>query len=920
MRVRPAVVRVAARGWGAERTITAALRGAPDGATVSVTPGVYRENLVLDRPVNLVAEQGVGTVTLVAAYGTVLRLSAQSGEVRGLNIQGARGQAAVVADAGGMTLRECDITGGHVEVLAECEVAVIDSAIHDSGDYGLRVSGVGAATVRNVSIQDVALDGLVVAGDSRAVFTGLTIRDCQSHGVRIGGGARCVLIDCDVTGSGRAAVRVDDAAAPVLRGCHIRANRADGVWLHGTAVGASNGRTTVVKSGGATAAGGATAEPDAGHDIEHAAGVVLDRCEITGTGAAGLVADNEAVAHVTSCRIQDTAGTSLTIAGGARVLVSDGVLTRSGAHGVYVGDEATATLADCEIRQALYTAVHATGAASVLLRDCTVRDTPEYGVRATGRAVIRGEHSTVSAAELAGFVVDGDGDLTLHGCTVTDCGIGITMQTSHHPLLDDCEVRDTAKTGIEIGVGTEAVIEATRVYRTGSAGIVVGENAAPHLFDCVVADTGGSGVVVWTSAAPKMRAIRVARCKKNGIYIKDGAAGDFEGCEVSETDYPALHVGDGATPSIRDCFVHDVAEDLSRGEQAAAVFEACRVQDVKVTSMPVSDPSVPRRTPVAHRSGIEAADGKVTVGKAVDRKAPAKPAETEEEIVDLLAEISELIGLDRVKADVASLVKLMQMVKRRHEAGLPPPPLSRHLIFVGNPGTGKTTVARLYGRILSALGLLTTGHLVETSRSDLVGEYVGHTAPKTQAVFRRAMGGVLFIDEAYALVPRGHSSDFGQEAIATLVKLMEDHRDDVVVIAAGYPAEMQRFVASNAGLASRFARTLTFDDYGPDELMHIVEFEARRHQYSVGPATREVLRAHFDTLHHGEGFGNGRTARQVFQEMTERQAMRVAELALPDTEDLVQLLPADLPGAPSAGAPAAESTVADATMTEGDWR
>jgi nitrous oxidase accessory protein NosD len=892
--MRPALVRVAAKGWGAERTITAAVRAAPAGATVSVTPGVYRENVVLDRPVNLVAEQGVGTVTLLAAHGTVLRLSAQSGEVHGLRVQGGRGQAAIVADAGAMTLRECDINGGYVDVIARAEVNIVDCAIYGSADHGLRVSGVGAPTVRNVAVHDIELDGLVVAGDSRAQFTNLSIRDCQSHGIRIGGGARCVFVDCEVTGSGRSAVRVDDAAVPVLRGCHIRGNRAEGIYL--TGVTARSDETAAISNSddGPGTPEGAVAS-DAGSDTEHTAGVVLDRCEIAETGTAGLVADNQAAALLTSCRIQDIAGTAVALAGAARIRLNGGVITRIGANGVFASEEASVTLVGCEIGQAQYTAVHATGTASIVLRDCTVRDTPEYGARATGRAIIRAEHCTVSGARTAGVVVDEEGDLTLLGSAVSDCGVGITLQTSHHPLLANCEVRGTAKTGIEIGARTEAIIANTRVSETGSAGIFVKETGAPRLFGCTIADVAGSGVVVWTSAAPHVRSTTIERCKKNGIFIQDGGAGEFDDCEVSETDYPALHVGNGAAPVIRNCFVHDVAEDVSLAEHAAAIFEGCQVAEVKVSSMPVEPggPATPELTvrPGGHR---------VAGAKA---KAAVEPIPAAEPIADLLAEVNGLIGLERVKSDIGSLVKLMQMVKRRDEAGLPPPPLSRHLIFVGNPGTGKTTVARLYGRILAALGLLTRGHLVETSRSDLVGEYVGHTAPKTQAVFRRAIGGVLFIDEAYALVPRGQPSDFGQEAIATLVKLMEDHRDDVVVIAAGYPEEMKRFLASNAGLASRFARTLTFDDYEADELVRIVEFEAHRHEYSLTLATREALLDHFDTLQRGEGFGNGRAARQVFQEMTERQAIRVADLALAVTEDLVDLLPADLPWAPAGREP-----------------
>lgn len=276
-----------------------------------------------------------------------------------------------------------------------------------------------------------------------------------------------------------------------------------------------------------------------------------------------------------------------------------------------------------------------------------------------------------------------------------------------------------------------------------------------------------------------------------------------------------------------------------------------------------------------------------------DRVAP--PDVPEESLADLLAELGELVGLEGVKRDVASMAKLMQTVRLRVEAGLPAPPLSRHLVFAGNPGTGKTTVARLYGRLLKALGLLGHGHLVEVDRSALVGEYVGHTGPKTAAAFNRAIGGVLFIDEAYSLAPLAGGNDFGAEAVATLVKLMEDHRDDVVVIAAGYPGDMDRFVASNPGLASRFTRTLLFEDYDAEQLVGIVEHHAEQHRYELTTAARTDLLDLFAGMTRGGGFGNGRLARQAFQEMTERQAGRVAELDNPDAAQLIALEVADLP-------------------------
>ena len=537
-------------------------------------------------------------------------------------------------------------------------------------------------------------------------------------------------------------------------------------------------------------------------------------------------------------------GAGLMAGGAVRLRLSDCLVRAAASTGVGLRDDARLSADRSHITSVGGNGLFLGGDATARLVGCELGQTGFSAVHLAGRAELDFEDCVVFSSGEHGVRATEQSSLRIDGGTVRDSGLsGISAQTSGRVVLSGCTVRKTERAGILIGEDTTARIER-----------------------CRIEEAGGTAVVVWTGATVRASDVVVAGAGKNGFFFAEDSHGEFEDCEISHTAYPAVHVGDRADPLLHALHIHDVDQDLDIAESARPRLTDVRVGDVAVSTLP----------PAPDQPAVGGEDGATT-------------------LEELIGRLDSLIGLDSVKRDVTAMINVMRLARRRIEIGLPPPPTNRHLVFAGNPGTGKTTVARLYGKILHALGMIEHGHLVEADRGMLVGEYVGHTAPKTTAVFRKALGGVLFIDEAYSLAPVGGGNDFGQEAVATLVKLMEDHRDEVVVIVAGYPGDMHRFIDSNPGLASRFTRTLMFDDYSAEQLADIVDRQVAEHRYELGPGTREAIVRHFDSLSREAGFGNGRSARQLFQTLTERHAQRTAALAEPTTQDLTVLLAEDVP-------------------------
>lgn len=349
-----------------------------------------------------------------------------------------------------------------------------------------------------------------------------------------------------------------------------------------------------------------------------------------------------------------------------------------------------------------------------------------------------------------------------------------------------------------------------------------------------------------------------------------------------------------------ELFLHLRQIPIDEPEERENAHEA-RIEAIKkilhdANKLPDTHASSPSTQSTSSQSTATQNDpGKVKVDVEVpdDEQVAEEPKLTLEEA---LAELDQLIGLENIKHEVRTLANFLKVQKQREDAGLPSTKLSLHMVFNGNPGTGKTTVARIIGKVFGAMGVLSKGHLIETDRSGLVAEYAGQTGPKTNTKIDEALDGVLFIDEAYTLISAEGEDPFGHEAVQTLLKRMEDDRKRLVVILAGYPREMEALLRSNPGLSSRFSRHLEFIDYTPLELSQIFGLMCDKNHYQLRPLARAKVIVGLDYLYQRRGrhFGNGRTSRNTFEHAIRRMANRIADIADLSVEQLTTLEPEDI--------------------------
>ncbi|MFD3450010.1 right-handed parallel beta-helix repeat-containing protein [Microbacteriaceae bacterium 4G12] len=909
-------IRVSKRLFSKYKTINQAIQIAKPGTKIIVEPGTYNESLIFNKDIEIIGEGPVEKIILCSTNSTTVFMNTDYARLSGLTIrceglEEDNQSYSVDIPQGTLLLQDCHISsmGSCIHIRnANTNPTIQRCIISNNGNdgCGILIGNNAQGIIEGCFIYENGYSNIIIMGGANPLIRDCKIYSSNQNGVWVKNQGRGTIENCEIYCNAYPNIQIAEQGNPMIRSCYIYEGQQNGVWIK------EQGRGTIENCE-------IYDNASANIEIVTKGNPVIRNSKIYNGERSGIWIDSEACGTIENCEIYSNTYANIGISTQADPVIRSCYIYEGQQNGVWIKEQGRGTIENCEIYGNVYANIEITTKGDPIINGCkisngkgsgvwisdqgfgTIENCEVYsnthaniGIVAQADPVIRscyiyeGQQSgvwvkdqgrgTIEDCEIYGNVfenieINTEGDPVIRKCKISNGkSSGVWVSDKGFGTIENCELYSNTYTNIGIVAQADPVIRGCNIYEGQQSGVWVKDQGRGTIENCEIYGNAYANIEIITEGDPLIRNCRIYKGEQSGVWVKDQGRGTIENCEIYGNAYANIEIITEGDPLIRNCRIYNgQQEGVYVENRGRGTLEGCQIFENALDNIKCSTDST-----------TTIVDGKEERASHIDTLKAAKVDEHiqrtkgQSEIFEkAIGKLDKMIGLTAIKTEIKNLVMELEGRKKAEAlGGIKAPAPTLHMMFTGSPGTGKTEVARVIVEILHGMGYLRTGAFVEVDRSRIVGKHIGHTEDNMKTILEQAAGGVLFIDEAYALA--GEGNDFGKEAIDVLIKAMEDRRDDLVVILAGYQVDMERLLNMNEGFRSRIPYRFEFPDYTPKELAILMKRMLENNGYNCNLVEEEFEKEAVSTSKNGRIEGNGRWARNIVQQIIKQHNIRIA--------------------------------------------